>query len=106
MGTAIVGCKFEFGQLLRGGYRTHIQQRKGFYLYSCDFLFFLNGVLQCLFKCFFSFGVSLQEVQTEPVLNALRDTRRKGRCKTSKERLPSAHLPIGETKEYSKSESG
>ncbi|XP_034417566.1 tumor necrosis factor ligand superfamily member 11 [Cyclopterus lumpus] len=44
----------------------------------------------------------IEEVQTEPVLNALRDTRKKGRCKTSKESLPSAHLPIGETKEYSK----
>ncbi|XP_037345458.1 tumor necrosis factor ligand superfamily member 11 [Pungitius pungitius] len=41
----------------------------------------------------------IEEVQTEPVLNALRDPRRKGRCKPSREVLPSAHLPIS-TKEY------
>ncbi|KAA8593110.1 hypothetical protein FQN60_018565 [Etheostoma spectabile] len=38
----------------------------------------------------------IEEVQTEPVLNALRDTRKKGRCKTPKESLASAHLPIRE----------
>ncbi|XP_068428763.1 tumor necrosis factor ligand superfamily member 11 [Clinocottus analis] len=43
----------------------------------------------------------IEEVQTEPVLNALRDPKKR-RCKTSRESLPSAHLPIGETKEYSK----
>lgn len=43
-----------------------------------------------------------QEIQTEPVLNALRDTRKNRRCKTS---LPSAHLPITAHQEYSKSES-
>ncbi|KAM8856399.1 tumor necrosis factor ligand superfamily member 11 [Spinachia spinachia] len=41
----------------------------------------------------------MEEVQTEPVLNALRDPRRKGSCKTSKKSLPSAHLPI-QTREY------
>ncbi|XP_060945022.1 tumor necrosis factor ligand superfamily member 11 [Limanda limanda] len=44
----------------------------------------------------------IEEVQTEPVLNALRDTRKKGRCKTPKESLPSAHLPIRTYQEYSK----
>ncbi|XP_062287787.1 tumor necrosis factor ligand superfamily member 11 isoform X2 [Scomber scombrus] len=41
-------------------------------------------------------------IETEPVLNALRDTRKKGRCKTPKESLPSAHLPIRAHQEYSK----
>ncbi|XP_073329712.1 tumor necrosis factor ligand superfamily member 11 [Pagrus major] len=37
----------------------------------------------------------IEEVQTEPVLNALRDTRKPSRrCKTQKESLPSAHLQI------------
>ncbi|XP_062259277.1 tumor necrosis factor ligand superfamily member 11 isoform X2 [Platichthys flesus] len=44
----------------------------------------------------------IEEVQTEPVLNALKDTRKKGRCKTPKESLPSAHLPIRTYQEYSK----
>ncbi|XP_034741796.1 tumor necrosis factor ligand superfamily member 11 [Etheostoma cragini] len=44
----------------------------------------------------------IEEVQTEPVLNALRDTRKKGRCKTPKESLASAHLPIRVHQEYSK----
>ncbi|XP_078118768.1 tumor necrosis factor ligand superfamily member 11 [Sander vitreus] len=45
----------------------------------------------------------IEEVQTEPVLNALRDTRKKGRCKTPKESMASAHLPINqEHQEYSK----
>lgn len=44
----------------------------------------------------------IQEVQTEPVLDALRDTRKKGRCKNPKESLPSAHLPIRAHQEFSK----
>ncbi|XP_068184602.1 tumor necrosis factor ligand superfamily member 11 [Antennarius striatus] len=44
----------------------------------------------------------IEEVQTEPVLNALRDTRKNRRCKTHKESLPSAHLPIRVHQEYSK----
>ncbi|XP_029386883.1 tumor necrosis factor ligand superfamily member 11 isoform X2 [Echeneis naucrates] len=44
----------------------------------------------------------IEEVQTEPVLNALRDTRKNRRCKTPKESLPSAHLPIRRPQEYSK----
>ncbi|XP_059198185.1 tumor necrosis factor ligand superfamily member 11 [Centropristis striata] len=48
----------------------------------------------------------LEEVQTEPVLNALRDTRKnRQRCKTPKESLPSAHLPIrAHTEPYKKGE--
>ncbi|XP_038551300.1 tumor necrosis factor ligand superfamily member 11 isoform X2 [Micropterus salmoides] len=46
---------------------------------------------------------SIEEVQPEPVLDALRDTRKSKRCKT-KEGLPSAHLPIRAQHEYSKSE--
>ncbi|XP_029968683.1 tumor necrosis factor ligand superfamily member 11 [Salarias fasciatus] len=42
----------------------------------------------------------MEEVQTEPVLNALRDTRKPRRCKTSKESLPAAHLPIRTYQEY------
>lgn len=42
----------------------------------------------------------IEEVQTEPVLNALRDTRKNRRYK--KESLPSAHLPIRAHQEYSK----
>lgn len=44
----------------------------------------------------------IEEVQTEPVVNALRDTRKNRRCKTQKESLPSAHLPIRAHQEYSK----
>ncbi|XP_058478812.1 tumor necrosis factor ligand superfamily member 11 [Solea solea] len=44
----------------------------------------------------------IEEVQTEPVLNALRDTRKNRRCKNPKESLPSAHLPIKTYQEYSK----
>lgn len=44
----------------------------------------------------------MEEIQTEPVLNALRDTRKNRRCKTTKESLPSAHLPITAHQEYSK----
>ncbi|XP_028250166.1 tumor necrosis factor ligand superfamily member 11 isoform X2 [Parambassis ranga] len=45
----------------------------------------------------------IEEVQTEPVLNALRDTRKNGRrCKTPKESLPAAHLPIKVQQEFSK----
>ncbi|XP_047457961.1 tumor necrosis factor ligand superfamily member 11 [Mugil cephalus] len=45
----------------------------------------------------------IEEVQTEPVLNALRDTRKSGkRCKSPKEILPSAHLPIEPSQVYSK----
>uniref|UniRef100_A0A3B4V280 TNF superfamily member 11 n=1 Tax=Seriola dumerili TaxID=41447 RepID=A0A3B4V280_SERDU len=44
----------------------------------------------------------IEEVQTEPVLNALRDTRKTRRCKTPKESLPSAHLPIRRPQEYPK----
>lgn len=44
----------------------------------------------------------MEEIQTEPVLNALRDTRKNRRCKTTKESLPSAHLSIKEHQEYSK----
>ncbi|XP_071340078.1 tumor necrosis factor ligand superfamily member 11 [Trachinotus anak] len=44
----------------------------------------------------------IEEVQTEPVLNALRDTRKSRRCKTPKESLPSAHLPIRRPQEYPK----
>ncbi|GAA6231729.1 tumor necrosis factor ligand superfamily member 11 [Lates japonicus] len=45
----------------------------------------------------------IEEVQTEPVLNALRDTRKRGgRCKTQRDILPSAHLPIKRHQEYSK----
>ncbi|XP_061679216.1 tumor necrosis factor ligand superfamily member 11 [Syngnathoides biaculeatus] len=36
----------------------------------------------------------MEEVQTEPVLNALRDTRKNRRFKNHKENPPSAHLPI------------
>lgn len=56
-----------------------------------------------MFVCFFCF---LQEVQTEPVLNALRDPRKSGRrCKTQKDSLPSAHLQIKTPQEFSKSKS-
>nr|XP_020475710.1 tumor necrosis factor ligand superfamily member 11-like [Monopterus albus] len=44
----------------------------------------------------------VEEVQTEPMLNALRDPRKNKRCKTPKESLPSAHLPIKTHQEYSK----
>ncbi|KAF3694437.1 Tumor necrosis factor ligand superfamily member 11 Osteoclast differentiation factor [Channa argus] len=44
----------------------------------------------------------IEDVQTEPVLNALRDTRKNRRCKNPKESLPSAHLPIKAHQEYSK----
>ncbi|XP_070771060.1 tumor necrosis factor ligand superfamily member 11 [Enoplosus armatus] len=44
----------------------------------------------------------IEEVQTEPVLNALRDPRKNRRCKTPKESLPSAHLPIRAQHEYPK----
>uniref|UniRef100_A0A7N9ALB5 TNF superfamily member 11 n=1 Tax=Mastacembelus armatus TaxID=205130 RepID=A0A7N9ALB5_9TELE len=45
----------------------------------------------------------LQEViQTEPVLNALKDTRKNRRCKPPKDSLPSAHLPIKAHQEFSK----
>ncbi|KAG8000984.1 Tumor necrosis factor ligand superfamily member 11 [Nibea albiflora] len=44
----------------------------------------------------------IEEVQTEPMVNALRDTRKNRRCKTPKESLPSAHLPIRTNQEYSK----
>ncbi|XP_028292659.1 tumor necrosis factor ligand superfamily member 11 [Gouania willdenowi] len=44
----------------------------------------------------------IEEVQTEPVLDALRDTRKPRRCKNSKENLPSAHLPIRTRQEYPK----
>ncbi|KAM9804435.1 tumor necrosis factor ligand superfamily member 11 [Neosynchiropus ocellatus] len=44
----------------------------------------------------------IEEVQTEPVLNALRDPRKNRRCKTPKESLPSAHLPIRTHQELSK----
>ncbi|XP_040004821.1 tumor necrosis factor ligand superfamily member 11 isoform X2 [Xiphias gladius] len=47
-------------------------------------------------------GYLQEEVQTEPVLNALRDTRKNRRCKTPKESLPSAHLPIRRQQEYPK----
>ncbi|XP_069011181.1 tumor necrosis factor ligand superfamily member 11 [Embiotoca jacksoni] len=43
----------------------------------------------------------IEEVQTEPVLNALRDTKKNRRCKT-KESLPSAHLPIKGHQDFSK----
>ncbi|CAG02628.1 unnamed protein product [Tetraodon nigroviridis] len=43
----------------------------------------------------------IEEAQIEPVLNALRDTRRR-RCKTLRESLPSAHLPIRAQQMYSK----
>lgn len=44
----------------------------------------------------------IEEVQTEPVLNALKDTRKNRRCKTPKESLPSVHLPIKRPQENSK----
>ncbi|CAN9498553.1 unnamed protein product [Ophioblennius macclurei] len=43
----------------------------------------------------------IEEVQTEPVLNALRDTRKPKKCK-NKETLPAAHLPIRTRQEYPK----
>ncbi|XP_041858473.1 tumor necrosis factor ligand superfamily member 11 [Melanotaenia boesemani] len=43
----------------------------------------------------------IEEVQTEPVLNALKDPRKVRRCKT-KENLPSAHLPIRARQDLSK----
>uniref|UniRef100_A0A7N6A305 THD domain-containing protein n=1 Tax=Anabas testudineus TaxID=64144 RepID=A0A7N6A305_ANATE len=48
-------------------------------------------------------GYLQEEVQTEPVLNALKDKRNRNKgCKTPKESLPSAHLPIDVHQEYSK----
>ncbi|XP_026150994.1 tumor necrosis factor ligand superfamily member 11 [Mastacembelus armatus] len=44
----------------------------------------------------------IEEVQTEPVLNALKDTRKNRRCKPPKDSLPSAHLPIKAHQEFSK----
>ncbi|XP_034042705.1 tumor necrosis factor ligand superfamily member 11 [Thalassophryne amazonica] len=44
----------------------------------------------------------IEDVQTEPVLNALRDPRKQRRCKTPKDGLPSAHLPIRIQQEYAK----
>ncbi len=75
---------------------AHIQKR-----YKWCFLTFHLSVS----VCWMSFSCFLQEVQTEPVLNALRDTRKNRRCKIPKESLPSAHLPINEHQGYSKSES-
>ncbi|KAM6978656.1 tumor necrosis factor ligand superfamily member 11 isoform 2-T2 [Tautogolabrus adspersus] len=46
----------------------------------------------------------IEEAQPEPMLNALKDTRKNRRCKPSKESLPSAHLPIKTHQEYSKKE--
>ncbi|XP_056146007.1 tumor necrosis factor ligand superfamily member 11 [Lampris incognitus] len=44
----------------------------------------------------------MEEVQTEPVLDALRDTRKNKRCKPPKDGLPSAHLPIKSHQEFAK----
>ncbi|XP_076011630.1 tumor necrosis factor ligand superfamily member 11 [Genypterus blacodes] len=44
----------------------------------------------------------IEEVQTEPVLNALRDPRKNRRCKIPTDSLPSAHLPIKSQREYGK----
>lgn len=44
----------------------------------------------------------IEEVQTEPVLDALKGTRRNRHCKNPKEGLPSAHLPIRPHLEYTK----
>ncbi|XP_071382427.1 tumor necrosis factor ligand superfamily member 11 [Centroberyx affinis] len=43
----------------------------------------------------------MEEVQTEPVLDALKDPRKR-RCKSLKESLPSAHLPIRQHQENAK----
>lgn len=45
----------------------------------------------------------IEEVQREPVMNALKDTRKNRRCKTQKDSLPSAHLPIKVQLDYYKS---
>ncbi|KAK5860624.1 hypothetical protein PBY51_022086 [Eleginops maclovinus] len=45
---------------------------------------------------------SIEEVETEPVLNALRDPRKQKRCRNPKDSLPSAHLPIKAHQEFSK----
>lgn len=79
--------------------RTHIHVKKSSKWY------FWPSICQSAFVKW-AFPVFLQEVQTEPVLNALKDKRNKNRqCKTPKESLPSAHLPIDVHQEYSKSES-
>ncbi|KAM3862283.1 tumor necrosis factor ligand superfamily member 11 [Diretmus argenteus] len=44
----------------------------------------------------------IEEVQTEPVLDALKDPRKTRRCKTPKESLPYAHLGIRRHQEYVK----
>lgn len=44
----------------------------------------------------------IEEVQTEPVLNALRDPRKNRRCKAQRENLPAAHLLISRQHEESK----
>uniref|UniRef100_A0A3Q1B405 THD domain-containing protein n=1 Tax=Amphiprion ocellaris TaxID=80972 RepID=A0A3Q1B405_AMPOC len=44
----------------------------------------------------------IEEVQTEPVLNALRDTRKNRRCKAQRENLPAAHLLISRQNEEHK----
>nr|XP_057938177.1 tumor necrosis factor ligand superfamily member 11 [Doryrhamphus excisus]XP_057938178.1 tumor necrosis factor ligand superfamily member 11 [Doryrhamphus excisus]XP_057938180.1 tumor necrosis factor ligand superfamily member 11 [Doryrhamphus excisus]XP_057938181.1 tumor necrosis factor ligand superfamily member 11 [Doryrhamphus excisus]XP_057938182.1 tumor necrosis factor ligand superfamily member 11 [Doryrhamphus excisus] len=44
----------------------------------------------------------IEEVQTEPVLNALRDTKKNRQFKNRKDHLPSAHLPIKVHQEFSK----
>uniref|UniRef100_UPI0037E72033 tumor necrosis factor ligand superfamily member 11 isoform X2 n=1 Tax=Semicossyphus pulcher TaxID=241346 RepID=UPI0037E72033 len=41
-------------------------------------------------------------IESEPVLDALRDPKKPKRCKPSRESLPSAHLPIKPHQEYSK----
>ncbi|XP_030614324.1 tumor necrosis factor ligand superfamily member 11 [Archocentrus centrarchus] len=43
----------------------------------------------------------MEELQTEPVLNALKDTRKNRRCK-NKEGMPSAHLPMRRHQEFPK----
>ncbi|CAL8342024.1 unnamed protein product [Boreogadus saida] len=45
---------------------------------------------------------SIEEVQTEPVLDALKDTKKNRRGKNAKESLPFAHLPILQRQEHSK----
>ncbi|MED6238798.1 hypothetical protein ATANTOWER_030041 [Ataeniobius toweri] len=45
----------------------------------------------------------IEEMQTEPVLNALKDPRKKGRCKPPKDAItPSAHLPIRAHQDFPK----
>ncbi|KAM4609127.1 tumor necrosis factor ligand superfamily member 11 [Polymixia lowei] len=44
----------------------------------------------------------IEEVQTEPMLDALKDPRKNKRCRSPKEGLPSAHLPIKLHQEYAK----